>query len=362
MKKTEARRILEGDLPRSLPQKIPLASLPRGQVHLRPLPVPKLMPTDPITALGEAASADETRYILTGVHIDEGLAIATDGTVLVAVPYSGPLKAGGTYATGLGKSWNPQTGQMEKIAQGTPLDGTFPRCKQVIPGPKDLRKTTVPIGDHQIGLILAAARAAKLVETRDHIRSAPIAACIDGHAFNPHHVVRVIRALRRCGHADLQAIAHTESGPLTIRSRTKPAFGLVMPLRVPDANGPSWDNMCWVAITAAEPPLDDRSLPDTQPATAVITPAYEKPLLFALTRGNVSAAQWGRFFDFPQDDTAVREQLALALLTGGYHSHDLSIESKGGKQPRLLLRPRGLSPITLGGAALISATRAVLQP
>lgn len=104
-----------------------------------------------LAALAIAPSTDKFRYYLQGVHFEPGAAVATDGHILTAaeLDYSGPhvilpvsvkLRAAlkgkkadtATYADGL---WTVRTvtGATLHIEEATPIDGTFPGWRNVVP-------------------------------------------------------------------------------------------------------------------------------------------------------------------------------------------------------------------------------------
>lgn len=91
----------------------------------------------------ECKAEDSTRYALTGIHIESGIFVATDGRRLIEIKRAHKIEPGNYFIT----------------ADGYLLpcfDGKFPKYKDIVPDEKSLRKIVkiTGSGDDTIGLIL----------------------------------------------------------------------------------------------------------------------------------------------------------------------------------------------------------------
>lgn len=179
-----------------------------------------------VKALLGVVSKDSSRFAITGVYINDGFAVATNGAGLVKVPYAGELTPG--------------------IHGGLSRDGwmgTYPNYKQVIPTHS---KHSLPLNKGMIALVREVVDANK----RDGVKPArkwnsshtkhPQFTAIRFNAggaayfYDPFLFWTVLESLRKAGHPALSLELNGPTEAARIVTLQPEAVGVIMPMRSQD--------------------------------------------------------------------------------------------------------------------------------
>lgn len=175
-----------------------------------------------LAAVAQVTSADKTRAILNAVFIDQRQAIATDGKILLAIPYSGEILDGSLIPTAAFQKWKPWT--LDEA--GTFKNGdqaSFPNWQGVVPNnPAPIKRALTDLEEAKIQKLAPGARRRNHSEYKainDPLRTQPtdvVAMRVEGNlfTFSAWHLAALIRAIR----------AAKIKGPLTIQP-TSSAYG-----------------------------------------------------------------------------------------------------------------------------------------
>ena len=184
---------------------------------------------NPLKTLAGILSRDPLRVPINGVHVtgSDGVAVATNGHVLVHVPYNGEL-ALGTYTP-----------------RGGIIEAQYPDYKSVLP---DWTATTmVPLGDE----VILRLQEVVALNKRDGVRAwnpkAKTHACkhaaftaarfkanSDWYYFDPFQLMSAIDALRKSGYRTLTLCLKDPLTPARIATTRADACGVIMPVRAGD--------------------------------------------------------------------------------------------------------------------------------
>jgi hypothetical protein len=211
------RAFIEGELPARLPKRSemrlisdesPIFTQDGGIVNIRPIPQ-KTKKTDTKTALFGITDKDHQRPALTGIFHDaeNGVDVATDGTILVAIPAKNE------------KSWIEGRDAME-------IKGKYPAWRSVIPdNPVKVKTGNIqPILDKLAG----AVRASKFFINRMLVQTEANGVTF---LFHPEYLFKTVNAMRSTGSSSLVfEFSDDQTQALIIRdSENANKLSLVMP-------------------------------------------------------------------------------------------------------------------------------------
>lgn len=168
-----------------------------------------------LAAVAQATSTDKTRAILNAVFIDQRQAIATDGRILLSLPYAGAIPDGSIIPTAAFQKWKPWTlDEMGTFKSGD--QASFPNWRQVVPNnPAPIKRALTDWQEVRIQMLAPGDRRRNHSEHKalnDPLRTQPtdvIAMHIEGNlfTFSAWHLAALIRAIRMA----------KIKGPLTIQ-------------------------------------------------------------------------------------------------------------------------------------------------
>jgi hypothetical protein len=159
-----------------------------------------------LAALASVASTDPDRSILNAVLIAGGMAVATDGCVLLAVPYTGPVPAGRIYFTSSGAKRYPALNNTRIAARRVALDAdnsvpneasnAYPDWRALVPALHAPASYTLTPQDEAAIAVLGKDASKGRQEDKD-VLSIQIG---DERVYLPiYHLAKLIAAVRKLG-------------------------------------------------------------------------------------------------------------------------------------------------------------------
>lgn len=214
------------------------------------------------------ASQDETRKALTGVHVEKGLMVATDGRHMVIAPAP--------------KGWTDG----EYGADGKPVgdDRVYPNWRQVVPDVKKVGYSkigTVANGDAATDAVdFAAALRRKVVAVTKYDKEGPTVAIGDA-ACDPSYVSDILGTMFRLGAKSVDVWHRNGKSPVVFKGRNADGeiTSVLMPLR---SNGESAAERGFthvrMPLEAPKPKNKGKVVKSVQAAKALGSPDAASPL------------------------------------------------------------------------------------